>query len=205
MRHEYGAEEIRRFLQAIDRNRARRVRVEIIGGAAATLAYGVQSTTEDIDTYNGAHGADPAETVEAARRDDAGVELQEAVSRAVRDTGLEIPMQHATVADVPYNYQDRLHRQLPELENLEVWILEKHDLALSKAVRCNEGDLQQILEMHEAVRLDFDTLVDRFNNEMKQTNGDPTRIRNNFLDMIDYLFGEMKRIAAEASVPLWTW
>lgn len=76
-------------------------------------------------------------------------------------------------------------------------MLEKHDLALSKAIRCYEHDLQQLEEMNTHGGLSFDVLVDRFRNEMDHVTGDPVRIRRNFLEMIERLFGEMKRIAAE--------
>ncbi len=101
---------------------------------------------------------------------------------------------------MPYNYQDRLERHLPELKNLEVWVLEKHDLVLSKTVRCYEHDLQQIVEIHESVELSFDLLVERFGSEMNDAIGDPGRIRSNFLIMIDTVFGELKRAAAEKAL-----
>lgn len=125
----YGAEEIRVFLQAVDRHLTRRVRVEIIGGSAAALAHGAKSTTTELDTFNALNK-----------------ELLDAVARAIEETGFDIPVSQSTVADVPYNYEDRLERQLPELDHLEVWVLEKHDLVLSKTVRCYDHDLQQILE-----------------------------------------------------------
>jgi len=176
----FGADEIRAFLQAVDRHLTRRVRVEIIGGSAAALAHGATSTTTDLDTFTATNN-----------------ELLEAVARASEETGLEIPVSQATVADVPYNYEDRLERQLPELKNLEVWVLEKHDLVLSKTVRCYEHDLQQVLEIHQSVGLSFDVLVERFESEMNNAIGDPARIRANFLILIETVFGELKRAAAE--------
>jgi len=118
-------------------------------------------------------------------------------------TGFQIPVSQATVADVPYNYEDRLERQLPELKHLEVWVLEKHDLVLSKTVRCYEHDLQQILEIHGSVALSFDALVDRFESEMTNVIGDPARIRSNFLIMIETVFGELPRASAEKRLKSW--
>jgi hypothetical protein len=179
----FGADEIRTFLQAVDRHLAVRVRVEIIGGSAAALAHGATSTTTDLDTFTAIND-----------------ELQEAVARASEETGFEIPVSQSTVADVPSNYQDRLERQLPEAKNLEVWVLEKHDLVLSKTVRCYEHDLQQILEIHQSVGLSFDLLVERFESEMNNAMGHPVRIRSNFLIMIETVFGELKRAAAEKTL-----
>lgn len=182
----YGAEEIRVFLQAVDRHLTRRARVEIIGGSAAALAHGASSTTTDLDTYNALDQ-----------------ELLDAVARATEETGFDIPVSQSTVADVPYNYEDRLERHLPELEHLEVWVLEKHDLVLSKTVRCYDHDLQQILEVHENAGLSFDVLVERFESEMTIAIGDPAKIRSNFLLMLETVFGELPRVSAEKRLKAW--
>lgn len=185
----YGAEEIRTFLRAVDRYLDTRIRMEIIGGGAAALAHRVASTTEDIDTFTHAHA-----------------ELTAAVARATRATGLPIPVKPAGVADVPQNYQDRLERQLPELERLEVWTLEKHDLVLSKAIRCDEHDRQQILEIHKSVVIEFNILVRRFMDELHPyAIGHEDTRRDYFLTVVRDLFGELKRgeaariIAADAA------
>lgn len=174
------------FLQAIDRHLTRRVRVEIIGGSAAALAHGAKSTTTDLDTFNALNK-----------------ELLDAVARAIEETGFDIPVSQSTVADVPYNYEDRLERQLPELDHLEVWVLEKHDLVLSKTVRCYDHDLQQILEIHQYAALSFDVLVERFESEMANAIGDPARIRSNFLLMIQTVFGELPRASVEKRLKSW--
>lgn len=160
--------------------------MEMIGGSAAALAYGASSTTCDLDMFN------------AINR-----ELQKAVARATEETGFQIPVSHATVADVPYNYEDRLKRQLPKLKHLEVWVLEKHDLVLSKTVRCYEHDLQQIVEIHQSVGLSLEVLLERFESEMTNAIGDPERIRSNFLIMVEMVFGELQRAAAEKRLKSW--
>lgn len=179
----FGAGEIRTFLQAMDRHLTWRIRVEIIGGSAAALAHGATSTTEDIDTFTTSNA-----------------ELERAAAAAAVETGLAIPVSHSAVADVPYEYASRLERQLPELVHLEVWVLEKHDLVLSKIIRGYENDRQHISEIHDRAGLSFEVLVARFRDEMGHVMGDPERIRNNFLDMVEDEFGELKRIAAEKAL-----
>lgn len=173
----YGAEEIRTFLRAVDCHLRIHVRVEIIGGGAAALAYRATLTTEDIDTFT---------LVNA--------ELMEAVAQAADETGLNIPVRPAGPAQMPQNYEDRLERQLPELQLLEVFTVEKHDLVLSKALRCSEHDRQQILEIHANVGLDFDVLVERFIGELHPyAVGDGDTRRDYFLTVVRDLFGELKR------------
>jgi hypothetical protein len=69
----------------------------------------------------------------------------------VRDeTGLDVPISGAggAVGDVPWNYDERLVRVLPDLRKLIVLALEKHDIALSKAVRGEPNDLDAVAELH---------------------------------------------------------
>jgi hypothetical protein len=180
--HLYGADEISLFLRAVDRHLVSASSVVIIGGSAAAF-YNATSTTTDVDTY-AALSAD----------------LQGAVERAATETGLTIPVIHSLVVEVPWAFEDRLERQLPELEKLQVWVLEKHDLALSKTVRGTAHDEQQIREIHLSIGLEFDTLVQRFRDEMTHVTGDPTRIRSQFLQLIEALFGELKRVTAERTL-----
>jgi hypothetical protein len=179
----FGADEIRTFLRAVDRRLTTHTRIEIIGGGAAALAHGASSTTADVDTFT-----------------PTTADLEAALGLATRDTGLKIPLQQAGVADVPINYEDRLERQLPELEMLEVWVLEKHDLALSKALRWHEPDAQQLREIRDSVGLSCELLIERFRDEMSHVMGDPARVRTNFLAMIEDLFGELMRVAAERTL-----
>jgi hypothetical protein len=140
----------------------------------------VASATTDVDTFT-----------------PISADLEVAATRASAETGLAIPLVHSTVAEVPMSYEDRLVQPLPGLARLEVWALEKHDLVLSKALRCYEHDLQQLREIRDGHGLSFETLVARFLEEMDHVLGDPARIRANFLLAIEDLFGETKRVAAE--------
>lgn len=178
-----GAAQLRSFLRSVDRHLAARARIVLIGGSAAALAHGATTTTTDVDTFN-----------------DTTTELVDAVERANAETGLDVPISRASVADVPYNYEDRLERHLEDLPNLEVWVLEKHDLVLSKTVRGYDHDLQQILEIHQAVGLDLDTLVERWTSEMTHAMGDPGRLRSNLLLMIETVFGEAARGRVERAL-----
>src|SRR5262245_56424103 len=105
----FGIDDICRLLEAVDRHLMAPSVVVIIGGAAAAF-HRAESTTNDIDT-----------------NDALNAELQDAIQRAKAETGLNIPINYSAVADVPWNFEDRLERQLPELRKLQVRVLEKHD------------------------------------------------------------------------------
>jgi hypothetical protein len=163
-------DELERFLEAVDRALAQPVEVIVIGGTAAALHYGVTRATHDIDTWTTVQG-----------------DLAAAAERARASTGLDIPVTQSGVADAPHNFESRLERVLPRLDRLRVWVPEKHDLALMKAIRGYEHDLQAIAEIHAHSPLDLNTLVGRFQDEMTPI-GDPARIRGNMLAVVERLF-----------------
>jgi hypothetical protein len=169
----YERDELRRFLEAVDKSLARSVHVVIIGGTAAALRYGVRRTTHDIDTWT---------TVQDS--------LLDAVEEAQTATGLVVPFQQSGVADGPFDMESRLERVLPDLRKLEVFVPEKHDLVLMKTVRAYEHDLETIEAIHRMSPLDLDTLVERYEKEMGAIIGDPARLRGNFLAVIERLFPE---------------
>lgn len=165
-------DELERFLEAVDQALAQPVAVIVIGGTAAALHYGVTRATHDIDTWTTVRG-----------------DLAAAAERARVSTGLDIPVTQSGVADAPHDFESRLERVLPRLDRLRVWVPEKHDLALMKAMRAYEHDLQAIEEIHAHAPLDLDTLIGRFQDEMTPI-GDPARIRGNILAVVERLFPE---------------
>lgn len=163
-------QELERFLTAVDEALDQSFEVVVIGGSAAALHYGVARATHDIDTWT-----------------NVGAALAAAAERAREVTGLEVPVQKSGVADAPVEFESRLERILPGLTRLKVLVPERHDLVLMKAVRCYEHDLQAIAEIHAHSPLDLGVLVQRFMEEMTPV-GEPTRIRNNLLVVVETLF-----------------
>jgi hypothetical protein len=167
--------ELEQFLRAIDAELTERTFVIVIGGGAAALGYGVRSATKDIDTLT-----------ELGR-------LAAAIA-VVRDrSGIDIPIESTPVADIPYEFETRLVRVLPQLRRLELFVPEAHDLALSKLVRASPGDLAAIEELHRRHPLSFEVLVERYRAEMTHAVGDPERLEQNLLLGIHVLFGELRR------------
>jgi hypothetical protein len=173
-------DDLRRFLEAMDAALTECVPILIIGGSAAALGYDVDTTTRDIDTL----GLDER--------------LQSAAGAARAVTGLDIPIQNAAIADLPWNYEDRLRRVMPNLLHLEVLVPEAHDLVLSKLMRGAEHDLEQIAALHRRHPLDLELLVDRFTNEMSHRVGDPRTLELNLLNCVEILWGELDRDRVDA-------
>lgn len=143
----------------------------IIGGAAAAVHYKFAGGTRDIDTWT-----------------NVDQDLARAVERAHETTGLDVPFEHSGVADGPYDFESRLKRTLPTLKKLKIFVPEKHDLALMKVLRGDEHDLEAIEGIHRLSPLDAEVLVQRYVEEMGAVVGEPSRIRGNFLSMIERLF-----------------
>lgn len=119
--------------------------------------------------------------------------LENAIAAARSATGLDVPIEPTPVADVPYEFESRLVRVLPALERLEIFVPEVHDLALSKLVRANAGELAALEDIHARTPLSFDLLVERYRTEMTHAVGDPARLEGNFLLGVHVLFGEIRR------------
>lgn len=181
---EVGGEELRALLRAVDRHLTRAADIVIIGGGAAALGYGAVSTTSDLDTFTAV-----------------GEELRVAFAMAIAETGFDVEVSPAFgIAELPYHYDTRLERPLPELVKLTVAVPERHDLVLSKVVRYVDHDRQQVVEIHAASPLSLDVLVGRYVAEMTHVLGPPGRLRTNLLEMIEDLFGELRRRATERRI-----
>jgi hypothetical protein len=172
----FDARELRRFLRAVDAELDGPVRVVLVGGSALALGYAVGTGTVDVDTW---------ET--DLRR------IGAAAARARAAMGLDIPIE----------YESRLKRVLLGLHKLKVYVPEKHDLALSKVMRCHEGDLAGIEALHRLHGLDEETLVTRYMEEMKHVIGDPGRIDLNLLVAVERLFGVVEAEAVERRLAEW--
>jgi len=129
-----------------------------------------------------------------------GQGFAEACERVGARLGLPIPVQRVGVFDAPYSYEARLE-QAPGLhfKNIEVMLPERHDWALMKAARGAESDLDHVEQVHQLGAFDLATLVERFG-EM-QFVGPPRRLRQNFLALIERLFGTAAAEQADRALP----
>lgn len=182
----YGRDEIENFLLVIDENLSERFDLIIIGGTAAALAYHVTSFTKDIDTVNNIAA------------------IQKAYEAAKKKTGLEIPMGRVGVEDGPHHYPDRLlEHVISGAKHLKVFVPERHDFVLMKMIRGQQNDLETVVEMHKAEPLSFDRLLELIVSEMTAITGNKRRIKPNFLNMFETLFGETTLAVAEGRLKVW--
>jgi hypothetical protein len=176
----YDHHEIEDALHALDSVCTGPRKLVLIGGAAVALHTHIPSGTQDIDHFP------PS--------------VDDLIARCTAANLALPPFSAPGVLDYPWHAEDRLQRVLPELEQLEVWLLEPHDLVLSKVIRWHDGDEEDVLELHQAKRLSQGTLIERYITEMTHVTGDPRRIGLNFVECIDRLFGEIAADEARDAV-----
>lgn len=164
----YGRDQILQFLAEIDELLDEPVAMEVIGGAAALLAYGAKTATRDIDSF---------------------VPIDARIYRAADLASRKIPLDRAAVADPPWNYEDRRRRLELPFRYLAVVVPERHDLLLMKAVRASRHDEEVIQEMHEVQPFDLETIVQRYDEEMGQAIGDHQILDLKLELIIEKLFG----------------
>ena len=167
----YSAEDFKNLFKAIDSNLARKVEIILIGGSAALLAYKATRLTQDIDSFNDISA------------------LQSAYEKAKAQTGLDIPMSHAGVADAPFSFEDRLvpYTELG-LKYLLVNIPEIHDFILMKTVRGYAHDVDVIEEISKKNKIDKNVLIQRFDEEMGAVIGNRRTLELNFASVLTRCF-----------------
>jgi len=179
----FEPDELKLFLESVDKHLETETELILIGGAAASLGYGVRRATVDIDTVSDLSG------------------LYEAFRMAREETGLDVPLQRVGIFDGPYCYEERLEPLKLGLRWLRLRVPEIHDLALMKIVRGQEHDRAAISEMAATASISRDVLVERFKNEMDHVVGVREEVlRLNFLAVIEQLFGETEAAAVETEL-----
>jgi hypothetical protein len=176
------------FLRSVDRHLPSPTSVVVVGGAAAIIGYRSTVRTSDVDVFVGLTD----EFIEAGRQ-------------AQEETGLAIAIEKAAIAEIPYNYEDRVRAvKIPRLAKLTVIVPDRYDLALSKAIRCWEHDLDAIEAIHRRQPLVLRTLVQRFESElMNIALAAPARNCLNVVIVVGRLFGaaEARSLAQHWGVP----
>lgn len=170
----YGPDDIKKLLVSIDSHLNQKAQIILIGGTAALLAYKATRLTQDIDTFSKITKA-----------------LNKAYKLAKQDTGLDIPLSQASVADAPYNFEDRLVPYKDIIfKHLVVVVPEIHDFILMKSVRGYQNDMDVIEEISKKNKINKKTLIERYSDEMDHVIGDKEKLKQNFVVVLARCFGE---------------
>jgi hypothetical protein len=145
------------FLTALDGLLTEPVELHCIGGFVVTMQYGLSRATADIDILPASPNEDLVRLQQLAG---AGSDLHRR---------FKIYVQVVPIASYPEDYESRLVQMWPrfKLDQLRLYALEAHDLALTKLERNADVDRQDVLSLAQAGHLDPATLRDRYVKEFR--------------------------------------
>lgn len=146
----------REFLTEVDILMSGPVRLHCLGGFVTAMRHGLPRPTNDLD-YVEIVPHEKLTTLE---------ELAGPQSELANRHGLYF--QHVTVASLPESYDERLTELFPgRFQNLQLFALEPHDLALSKLARNSAVDREDVARLARIVPLDPNLLRKRYQEELR--------------------------------------
>jgi len=144
------------FLKDLDDQLSEDTVLHCMGGFAMVQAYGLARSTADIDVIAVLPHGTASQLVELAGT--------ESSLRAKHGIYLDV----VTVASVPESYESRLSALDPgSWRHLRLFVLEAHDLALTKLERNFERDRGDVEHLARSGYLKASTLQDRYIEEMR--------------------------------------
>jgi hypothetical protein len=152
------------FLKELDALVTTTVRLDCIGGFVVTVLYGSGRPTADVDV------------LEIAPLSAALIFDQVAMQGGELHRKYGIYLDQVTVAQAPYEYQNRLIEMFPgAFQHLRLMALDPYDLALTKLERNIERDRSDVRHLARTVPFDLAVLRERYLSEHRPYLGNPKR------------------------------
>lgn len=172
----FPPDELLEFLSLVDEELPGETDLVIAGGAAIAIAYSVTAhVTGDIDVLH------------------AGKHFWNACEAATKHAKKQIPVSQraAGIAALPMGYEERqLLVEKKRFKNLNLFVPERHDLAMMKIGRGDEHDLAGLEDVHKAAPFDLDTLIERYWETVEHRIGRADDFRYAFLSLVERLFSD---------------
>lgn len=144
------------FLKDIDSRIDTEVIFHCFGGFAIKLLFGLPRETSDVDVLAALVRDKYSELVSIAGRE----------SALNREHGVYLDLV-STIAVVPDNYDERLIKiDTPFLDKIRLYVMEPHDIVLAKLGRNSPKDIQDVIYLAKAVKLDTKLLRRRYTEEL---------------------------------------
>lgn len=180
----FNKEILDQLLAVTDKNLSKQVELVLIGGTALVVKYLSPRATMDVDTYT-----------------KVTKELQEAWRKAEKAVGVKVPLSHSTVAQGPYEMEDRftLYRDL-RLKNLKVFVPDPADIVLMKVTRFVGKDRDDIKHLIKEYKIPHKQLLKRFIDEMGHIMGDRRTLISYYVLAIEENYGVEVADAHEKSI-----
>jgi hypothetical protein len=126
-----------------------------IGGFAVSQHYGLGRETADLDVLT----IVPRQLAESV--------TNHAGRGSLLHKKYRVCLDYVGVVNYPDDYETRLQRAFPHWQKLRLWVLEPHDLALTKLERSVERDVRDVMFLAQAGLINRETLLTRFETEME--------------------------------------
>lgn len=159
----YPPEPWKDFLLELDARMPEPCKLPCFGGFAVTQAYGISRATSDIDVLDVA----PPRVVDfLVKQAGKGSELHQRYKVYFDVVG---------VACAPYEYESRLRPMFEGVfTKLRLFVMDPYDVALTKLKRDSDKDVQDVLQLAEAVPFDLAVFEERYIRELRDnTTGRP--------------------------------
>ena len=146
------------MFRALDGLLGQTLELHCIGGFAVTMQYGVSRATADVDVLAASTAPQQLEAVQRLAGKGTALHRQ-----------FKVYIQPVAVAPYPESYRSRLIRMWPrfDLTHLRLFVLEAHDLALTKLDRNSDVDRQDIADLAKAGAINSETLRKRYQEELR--------------------------------------
>ena len=158
------------FLEEIDSLLDEPYELHCLGGFAVVSAYGLRRSTNDLDYVT---------LIPFNRVPD----LQEIAGEgSPLGRKHRVHVQHAGVATVPENYQERMRELFKgHFENMRLFVLDPYDLVLSKLSRNGGRDREDVAFLVKTLNLSAGILKERYELELKLALIGPQETHDNTL------------------------
>jgi len=162
------------FLQELDSLLSEEVALHCLGGFVLAVLYKLPRPTADVDYVN----INPLPAQEHL------LTIAGLGSRLAKKHKLYL--QRASVADLPYNYEDRLAELDLRLHHLRIFTLEIYDLVLSKICSPRPKDFEDAKYLITTQNLVYDILYARWQSDLQSLVPHPERHETTLRLLKDY-------------------
>ena len=113
---------------------------------------------------------------------------------------MNVPFSTCQLSDFPFLFESRLQPwQQPSLKMLKIQVVDRSDALVHKILRNEKKDFQAVASNRGTAGLTFETLIDSFC-AIDPSAGDLRRKKQDFLFVIEALFGKTSAMQAETTL-----
>jgi hypothetical protein len=173
------------LLQEIDDSLESSISFHCFGAFAITVQFGLPRETSDVDVISGIVREHYGELVDLAGKNSPLYKKHSVYLDVV-----------GSIATIPDNYEDRLIPIITPFKWIRFYVMEVHDIVLTKISRDQPKDIQDVEHLAKTVSLDTKLLRRRFKSELQHNIiGPPERAEQT----LEYWINVIKEIQSDSN------